>query len=127
MLAILSILTVVGVISATSLGKVSAEGTSNHRQNLIDTIATKFGLDKTEVQKVFDEERSSRRQDRSKQAKQRLDEAVKNGKLTQGQADEILNQAQKFESFLDEIDDTNEDQRRTSIHNKRAEIRQWAN
>ncbi len=70
---------------------------------------------------MFDEERSLRRQDRSKQAKQRLDEAVKDGKLTQSQADEILNQAQKFESFLDELDETNKDKRRTLIQNKRAE------
>ena len=126
-LAVLSILTVAGLISATSLGTASAQGTPNHRQNLIDTIATKFGLDKAEVQKVFDEERSLRRHDRSKQAKQRLDEAVKDGKLTQSQADEILNQAQKFESFLDELDETNEDKRRTLIQNKRAEIKQWAN
>ena len=76
---------------------------------------------------MFDEERSLRRHDRSKQTKQRLERSRKNGKLTQSQADEILNQAQNLNLSWMNWMKPMKISAELLIQNKRAEIKQWAN
>lgn len=62
--------------------------------HLVEAIATKFNLDKDEVQKVFDEQRSLGEADRKaameKHGAALLAQAVTDGKITQAQADLII-------------------------------------
>lgn len=87
------IVTAVGVASISGLGMANA-ATDNSNGNgpmsgLIDAIATKFNLDKDEVQTVFNEQRTVMEAEREQDAKDTVAQLVTDGKLTQAQADAI--------------------------------------
>lgn len=88
--------TAVAIASAGSLGAASMVSatespgaTDTGNTSIIDKIASRFNLDKNEVQAVFDEEHQARETEREAHEKQMLDKAVSSGKLTQAQADHI--------------------------------------
>lgn len=56
---------------------------------LVSAIATKFNLKKDDVQKVFDEQRTQMETQREQEVKDQVAQLVKDGKLTQAQADKI--------------------------------------
>lgn len=89
-------------LAAVTLGggglAMAATNTSSTSGNtLVDKIATKFNLNKSDVQAVFDANRAEHRTQVQAKQKERLTQAVKDGKLTQAQADHI-------QSVRDEID-----------------------
>lgn len=87
------IVTAVGVASISGLGMANAAtDTSNGNgpmSGLIDAIATKFNLDKDEVQTVFNEQRTVMEAEREQDAKDTVAQLVEDGKLSQSQADAI--------------------------------------
>jgi hypothetical protein len=89
--------TTVAAGSVSALGLASADSANPGGQaSLVEQIATKFHLSKTEVQAVFDQDRQQHEAAREAKQKQALADAVTNGKLTQDQADHIT-------TVLDEI------------------------
>ncbi|MEO6077841.1 MAG: hypothetical protein ABIP54_03570, partial [Candidatus Andersenbacteria bacterium] len=50
--------------------------------SLIDALVQRFGLNKTDVQQVFDANRTAHQADRQQHEADRLAQAVKDGKLT---------------------------------------------
>lgn len=58
--------------------------------DLVDKISTRFNLNKADVQKVFDENRVEKRTQMEQRYEERLNQAVKDGKLTAEQKDKIL-------------------------------------
>ena len=58
--------------------------------SIVDKIASKFSLNKADVQKVFDEEHVARQAEHEQAYKDKIAAAVKDGKLTQAQADKVL-------------------------------------
>lgn len=87
-------LVVTGVASAGLVGvgvahaATSTVGT-NPMSSLVDAIASKFNLNKAEVQAVFDTEHSKMEAARETDVKATVAQLVKDGKLTQPQADAI--------------------------------------
>lgn len=57
---------------------------------MIQKIADKFGLNKTDVQAVFDQDRTDRKADMEKKFQTDLDQAVKDGKITDSQKQLII-------------------------------------
>lgn len=77
---------------AGTLGLVSADTnttTPSGQSSLVDQIASKFNLNKADVQAVFDQNRAEHEAARQAQQKEQLAQAVSDGKLTQAQADHI--------------------------------------
>ncbi len=82
----------IATLGVGSLGVVSAATTSDSTDgstSLVDKIASKFNLDKTKVQAVFDEEHAAREAEMKADRAAALKQAVTDGKLTQAQADHI--------------------------------------
>jgi hypothetical protein len=76
-----------GVIWA-SIPKASAQTTSG--KTIIQRIAEKFGLKETDVQTVFDQERTDKQAEIQSRYEERLAQAVKDGKITEAQKTAIL-------------------------------------
>ncbi len=74
-----------GVANATT----NTNGQNNPFSSLVETIANKFNLNKTEVQAVFDEQRTQMQAAREQETKDQIAQLVTDGKLTQAQADKI--------------------------------------
>lgn len=118
----------IGVIGAGTTAFAHAEEQTNSGgSSLVDRLAEKFNLNRDEVKAVFDAERKEHQAERAQDVKDRLTDAVKNGALTQEQADHI-------QAVLDEIKalrgDTTpkelSDDVRDQIRDKMDELRTWA-
>ena len=71
------------------VGQASAADTSPHL-SLIDRITAKFNLNKSDVESVFNDERSARQADMTARLETRLTAAVTAGKITENQKALIL-------------------------------------
>lgn len=109
------------------VGIASAATDTSSGTTLAERIASKFNLSQDDVQAVIDEDREARQAEREAEQKEKLAEAVTNGKLTQEQADHIT-------SVLDEIKilrgDTGmkdlSDEIKDQIKEKMDTLRDWA-
>lgn len=121
----------IGIASLGSVGLVSAatNTTSNPNQSLIDSIASKFNLNKDEVKKVFDENHAARKAEHEQHMKDRLAQAVKDGKLTQDQADKLvakLNEMQtNREANREAMKNKTEAERKAAIATERDAFKKW--
>lgn len=121
----------VGLAGVGSVGLVSA-ATSNNPDNssstsIVDKIAAKFNLNKSDVQAVFDQDRSEHEADLQAKLQERLAQAVTNGKLTQDQADHITQAMAEIKSLMndqrpDQLDQATKDQLKV----KMDALRTWA-
>jgi polyhydroxyalkanoate synthesis regulator phasin len=117
---------VVGVTSLAGIGIASAATTATNGNSLVDKIATKFGLKKADVQAVFDQNRTEKEAERLQNVKDTLAQAVKDGKLTQAQADAITTKMTEMKTFMDSLKDKTADERHTAMDAKRDELKKWA-
>ena len=81
----------VGLATVAGAGVVSAQsGTATGTTSIVDKIAQKFNLSKTDVQKVFDEDRATHEAERTAEVKTKLDQAVTDGKITADQETKLI-------------------------------------
>src|SRR5688572_430143 len=77
--------------AATVLGLSTASAATQDRHtSLADKIATRFNLNKDEVQQFFEEDHASMEAEHQARIEERLTQAVKDGKLTEDQKAKIL-------------------------------------
>ena len=105
-------------------------GIQNRMSSLVDAIATKFNLNPSDVQKVFDEQQAQQQSQmqakRQEQMKARLDKAVKDGKLTQAQEDMIIAKQKEIQDFMASLKDKSAADRLAAIKTEMAALKQWA-
>lgn len=117
-----------GIASVVGVGTVAAQESSG--TSLAEKIATKFSLNKDDVQQVIDEEHQARHADMQKRAEVRLQEAVDDGKLTSDQKDKILAKMKEMEASREvkreEMKNMSKDERHTAMKAEREALEQWA-
>jgi len=74
----------IGVSGLVGLGVVSAQSAGN-RSSLVEAIASRFNLNKSDVQKVFDQNKAQNQVDRQQKMSDRLQKLVDNGTITAAQ------------------------------------------
>lgn len=111
-----------GIVSAATPGNGSPSGQSN----LVDAIASKFNLNKSDVQAVFDQNRQNREAERQQKFEARLDRAVKDGKITSAQKDQILAKQAELKSYMESIKDKSPKERHQLMKTKLDELKAWA-
>jgi uncharacterized membrane protein YhiD involved in acid resistance len=126
MLAVAGVTTLIG--AGTFAGVASAQATNSVQGNdsLVDKITQKFNLNKDDVQKVFDENKADRQAERQQHIEDRLNQAVKDGKITEAQKAAILDKMQEMQTYLDSIKDKTADEKRGLMKTKMDELKKWA-
>lgn len=109
----------VGIVSAAT------ESTTSGNTSIVDKIASKFNVSTSDVQAVFDEDRAAKNAERKANQAERLATAVKDGKLTQTQADYIT-KAQAEMATLKNSSTSDTDTVRSQIKTKMEALRAWA-
>jgi hypothetical protein len=104
----------------------AAAGTSNSKTSLIDAIAQKFNLKANDVQQVFDQQRAVEHAAHEQKAKTALDQAVKDGKLTQAQEDAVIAKQAEVKAFMATLSGKSETDRRTAMKTEIAQVKDWA-
>jgi hypothetical protein len=104
-----------GVTSLTGMSLASAATTTSSGDSLVDKIASKFNLKKDDVQKVFDEDKTTREAERQKDFSDRLQKKVDNGDITAAQKTLIEN---KFKELQTKRDTEQKDLKKWASDNK---------
>lgn len=118
--------TTAGGLATASVVSAATDTSQSPESSLVDKVASKFGLNKADVQKVFDEDRAARQTERETKAKEALAQAVTDGKLTQAQADKITAKRAEMKTFMESLRDKTASERRAAMEAKRDELQQWA-
>lgn len=124
----------VAVIGAGAAGvsTVYAESVDESRpfDGIVQVIATRFNLNADEVRKVFEEERAKQLAEREDIKKNkladRLAQAVVDGKISQAQADAIMNKADELKAFFASLKGKAPQERRDAIKGKMESVKAWA-
>lgn len=115
-----------GIASAATVAAATDTTNTDPMSSLVEKITSKFNLNKTEVQAVFDEQRTTHEAERTEAMKERLATAVKDGKLTQAQADNITAKQAEMKTFMESMKGKTEAERRTAMESNRDSMKQWA-
>lgn len=111
------------------LGAVSAQSGVG-RASLADTLASKFHLNKSDVQKVIDQDREEHQAERQQKVSDRLQKLVDEGTITSTQKTSIelkLKQIQtSHEQDKESMKDLSPSERKAKMEAKRAELESWA-
>ena len=115
MITVASIMGVVGIggIGATALAATSSGGCNY--PPIVQKLASTFGLDPTKVNDVFKQQRQDNQADHQARLKSTLDQAVKDGKLTQDQETKLLAELQTLHN-----------QAKTDRQDIKSQLDQWA-
>lgn len=119
-------LSAVGVIGAAGISATAIAATDSNSGEyppIVKRLASTFNLDPAKVNDVFKQQREQNHQNRENKLKSSLDQAVKDGKLTQEQADKLL---AKLKSLKAEHKNGDKSNRREVKEDMRAELQQWA-
>lgn len=120
--------TIVGIGGVQLVSADSAPTSTNgSEQSLVDKIASKFHLDKSKVQAVFDEDRQAHHAEMEQKRADALAQAVKDGKLTQAQADHITAVWNEVDAIMKKSDDSKSSAAdRQAVKDKLDALQQWA-
>lgn len=98
--------------------------------SLVQKIASKFNLNKDEVQKVFDEDRSAREAEREKDQAERLQKLVDAGTITASQKTAIEAKIKEMkaerDANKDSMKDLSDTERKAKMDAKKTELETWA-
>lgn len=126
-----------GLASAATLGIMGAQAqTANEnspKHDLVKKIAEKFNLKESDVQTVFDENKTEKIAVMKQAAADKLDQAVKDGKLTETQKQAIAAKLEELhkqhEANHEKLHAMTPEERKSAIELKKAEkpdLEQWA-
>lgn len=105
----------------------AAQATSTTgKVSLVDQIASKFSLKKADVQKLFDDNRTANQATRSQAFTARLATLVKDGQLTQAQADKIQVKQTEIAAFKASLKSKTPAERPAAMKTERDAVAQWA-
>ncbi len=118
---------VAGGIGGITYAATTTTTSSGGNTTLVDKIASRFHLNKSDVQAVFDQDRQAHREQMHTEQQQRLTDAVAAGSLTQAQADHILSVQQEIRNLMGSANPHElSDSVRQQIMTKREELHSWA-
>lgn len=96
------------------------------RTTLIQKLASKFGVEESEVESVFDEHRQEMHTEHQAKFSEKLDEAVEAEKITAEQKQAILDKHEEMRSEKEGLKDLEPEERQTKMKELKGEMRDWA-
>lgn len=97
----------------------------DHMSSLVDALVKKFNLKKADVQAVFDANREQMHAQHEADAKTRLAQLVKDGKLTQEQADKITAKRAEIQKEREANRSAGTRPSESDMQTKRTELDKW--
>jgi hypothetical protein len=106
----------------------AAEGVqgTNPMSDLVSAIASKFNLNVSDVQAVFDAQKTKMQAHRQQSFTDRINQAVTAGKLTQAQATAILSKKAELDALQTSLWGKTAQERAMAMQNFQASLKQWA-
>lgn len=131
-------ITIVGT-GVLASNKIFAQSTvtANPMSTVVQKIADKFGLNTTDVQAVFDQDRTDRQAEMETKYENQLTQFVTDGKITEAQKQLILSkhkeleaarqtERQRMEGMTDDERKAAMEANRTKMETERSALEEWA-
>lgn len=119
----------IGVSGLVGVGVVSAQP-ANGRSSLVDAVASKFNLNKSDVQKVFDENKAQHQAEHQQKVSDRLQKLVDDGTITASQKTAIEAKLKDFrasrEADMSSMKDLTPAERKAKMEAHKTELESWA-
>ena len=133
-LAAAAALATIGGAGVLGVQAVSAESGNSSEANpmssLVDKLVSKFNLNKEDVQKVFEENRSEMEAKREAETSERLQKLVDAGTITAEQKTKIEAKLKELksqrETNRDAMKDLSDDERKAKMDEERTALESWA-
>lgn len=120
---------IIGIGGLSLANRASADTTSTPHESIIERLAAKFNLSKSDIESVFNEERKAHQAEMTAKLEERLTQAVTDGKITEEQRALIL---QKHEELQSERESDREnwqnmtrEERQTEMQKRHDELSAW--
>lgn len=117
-------------VAAANAESASSSSSTNPMSSLVDALASKFNLNKTDVQAVFDAQKTKMHEERETTVKAEVAKLVTDGKITQAQADKINAKRAELqkerEANKDSADSKTKEERQAETSTKKTELETWA-
>jgi hypothetical protein len=123
---VLALAIIAGALATSNF--VSAQDTEQGPSPLIQKIAKKFNLNEADVKAVFDEEMNERHSQMKQRMEEKLDQAVKDGKINDAQKSAILEKLGQPFTVKFKADMSDKQNREDMIklkEEKKAEMETW--
>lgn len=127
----LSLAAIIG-LATMGAGVIHAQSTTKHNplNGLVNAIAQKFNLDPAAVQQVVDAQHiqmeTQMHAQRATEQKTKLDQAVKDGKITQAQEDLIITKQAEMQTFMESLKDKTPAEREAAMKTQKDALKTWA-
>ncbi|HEV7453760.1 MAG TPA: hypothetical protein VGO07_00705 [Candidatus Saccharimonadales bacterium] len=118
--------TVVGLAAFAGVASAQTPAASDGQQSLVDKISAKFNLNKSDVQAVFDQDKSAHQAEMQQKMDDRLTQAVTDGKITAAQKTAIESKHAEVKAYFESIKDKPAAEQKTLMKAKMDELQQWA-
>lgn len=103
---------------------------NDHMSSLAQKIANRFGLNKDEVQAVFEQDRQERHAEMEKAYQDYLTKEVSEGNITESQKQLILEKRAeleaKREATMESFKNMSDEERKAAMESERASLEAWA-
>ena len=115
-----------GSLCIISLVGIASAATNTQPASLASELAAKFHLKQTDVQSVIDSHKTEEHAFREQAVKDRIAQAIKDGKITQAQADALTAKLAELKPATKPADGAKPtDAQRAAMKAKRDAFRQW--
>lgn len=119
------------VAAVVAFGTAQANAQSSPGNvSLIDRLVSRFNLKESEVSQVFDEVRQEHQTAMQKAMEERLNQAVKDGKLTQAQKDAVLAKHKELQAQHDkdrvDFQNMTREERKNAMDARHTQMQNWA-
>jgi len=119
----------IGGLGTVGLASAATNTSSSNGSSIVDRLVSKFGLNKADVQAVFDEEHTEREAERLTRLQEKLATAVSDGDITQAQSDKIVAKYKELQAARDAnrdvMQDLSDDERKAKMDEEREAFKTW--
>lgn len=120
---------IVGIGGLSLANRASADTANSPHESLIERIASKFNLNKSDVENVFNEDRKAHQAEMTAKFEERLTQAVTDGKITEEQKTLILQKHKELqterESDRENWKNMTREERQTEMQKRHDELKAW--
>jgi outer membrane murein-binding lipoprotein Lpp len=118
-----------GTLGVAGIANAATTSSNSTGTSIVDKLVAKFGLSKSDVQAVFDEDRSAHEAARLQEMGDKLAAGVKAGTITQAQSDAITAKVKGLQSERDanrtKMESMTDDERKAAMDAERSALKQW--
>jgi hypothetical protein len=129
-LIIPALVVVMGGAAILGANRIFAQTTEGETPSIVQKIAQKFNLNEADVKAVFDEEHQARHAEMEAKRLERLDQLVKDGKITEEQKQLIISKHEEMEAnreaMFAEMEGKTAEERRALKIKHHEELNSWA-